>query len=85
MNQMFSNDDCYMYKKASFQTDGHDCYLCSGGIDMSICGLSCPFRKTLEQQQAIENRIVERFKNEGIKLDYKSCITSEVLYKGTKV
>ena len=62
-----------------------DCYMLSAlnpcGVKKSACGFKCPFRKTLEEQQKAEAKIVERFKEIGYVGVYRSCITGEVLYR----
>ena len=72
----FGKDDCYMFM--------HNFQPCSGAIKMSVCGFDCPFRKTEEEQRAIEEKIVKRFLNIGYAGTYRSCIDNKVLYENGK-
>lgn len=69
---MVITERCFMAK------DGE----CSGGIDLSICGKKCPFRKTKSEQQKIEDKIVARFKENNTPIKYISRLTGEVVYDG---
>ena len=68
------NERCFMAK------DGD----CSGGIDLSICGRKCPFKKTKSEQQEIEDRLVTRFRENNIPVRYYSRLTGEIIYDGFK-
>lgn len=69
----FTKDDCFMYMRGFQQ--------CSGAIHASLCGFNCPFRKTEEEQRAIEKSIVKRLVDIGYIGTYKSCIDPDkVLY-----
>lgn len=69
--------DCFMLKDDMF---GHN--ICVGNIDMTICSQTCPFRHSLEEQKDIENDIVDSLFQKRSKIDYKSRITGDILYKG---
>lgn len=68
------NENCFMFKEKL--------YGCGGAIDMSICGETCPFQHTLEEQKAIEKQIVKRLEKIGFSGEYRSRINNEVLFKG---
>ena len=65
-----TKDECFMKKRGS----------CRCLMDMTNCGEKCPFRKTEEEQRAIEAKIVKRLIETNYLGTYKSCIDGATLY-----
>ena len=55
------------------------------GIDETICGPDCPFRKTATEQAQIEMRLVARLNRINSPITYISRLTGETLYKPIEV
>lgn len=69
---MSDKTECFMLTKKG---------TCNGMIRQSICGPDCPFRKTFDEQLAIEKKIVRRFEEIGYIGTYRSRLTKAILYK----
>ena len=63
-------DDCYMMGVDYFSKE----YYCGALNNVDKCGMSCPFRKTAEQQLEDERKCVDRLIRNGIPIEYRSTV-----------
>ena len=63
--------ECYM-----FNYDGN----CKGSIRPSVCGLKCPFRKTLTEQIEQEKKVAKHLYDINYVGTYRSCVDNHILY-----